>query len=393
MSALSALLQQAMQQQAGSQYDQITSQGRRGATLGSGPDAGWQQVDMGNNQLYLVNPATQEVKRAPVMVDQSQGAGGEGAGGMPGMAGTGGAYDAWGLAPSKDSFVDKAAGLVPLVGGGLVLGGGLGLLGGLGGSGAAAGGAAGTAAAEGAALGSGLTAGAGGAAGLTPGAAGAAGITAAAPAGTALAPGFFAAEGVGAAGAAGALGAGSGAGGGAVTGADAGTALAPTGGALSTLGAIAPAALGVIGSNQQANAYGDLAGQYMAMGAPYRSRLSELYNNPDEYLNSDEVQVPVQQATNVLARSLSRQGNPAGSGNALQELQNYAASLLFGKLGQEKDRLAGFGGLSAYNQAAPGAAGSEIGARKGIYDALGAGAADIFNPPKRYSLEDLYRMN
>jgi hypothetical protein len=130
----------------------------------------------------------------------------------------------------------------------------------------------------------------------------------------------------------------------------------------------------------------------MAMGAPYRSRLSDLYNNPDDFLNSKEVQIPVQQGTNLLARSLSTKGNPFGSGNALQELQNYASNQLFSRLGQEKDRLAGFGGLSAYNQAAPSAASAEIGAQKGIYDAIGAGAADIFNPARRYTLQDLMRM-
>ena len=148
------------------------------------------------------------------------------------------------------------------------------------------------------------------------------------------------------------------------------------------VGSALPGLLGAYGASQQANAYGNLANQYMGMGAPYRDRLAALYANPESFLTSKEVQIPVQQGTDALARALSIQGNPAQSGTALQELQNYSANQLFGRLGQEKDRLAGFGGLSAYNQAAPTAAGAEINANKGIYDAIGAGAADVLNPPK-----------
>jgi hypothetical protein len=150
-----------------------------------------------------------------------------------------------------------------------------------------------------------------------------------------------------------------------------------------------PGLLGAFGAASQAEDYEDLANQYMNMGAPYRSRLEQLYGNPQSFLNSPEVRVPIQQGTDMLARSLSVKGNPAGSGNALQELQNYASNQLFGRLGEEKNRLANYGGLSRFAEAAPGAATGAIGAQKGVYDALGAGAADIFNPPRRYTLQDL----
>jgi hypothetical protein len=85
-------------------------------------------------------------------------------------------------------------------------------------------------------------------------------------------------------------------------------------------------------------------------GGPYRERLAALYADPTSFLSSPEVMAPVQQGTDALARALSVRGNPAGSGAALQEIQNYASNQLFGRLGEEKTRLAGFGGLSAYNQ-------------------------------------------
>ena len=151
----------------------------------------------------------------------------------------------------------------------------------------------------------------------------------------------------------------------------------------------APGLLGALGSASQAEDFEDLAHQYQQMGAPYRGRLEQLYGDPTAFLNSPEVRQPIQQGTDMLARSLSVKGNPAGSGNALQELQNYTSNQLFGRLGQEKDRLGGFGGLTQYNQAAPTMAANTIGAQGNIYSNLGGAAADIFNPQRRFTLQDL----
>lgn len=170
------------------------------------------------------------------------------------------------------------------------------------------------------------------------------------------------------------------------------------------LGAFGPAALGALGAYQQGNTLKDLAKQQdarwremMGMGAPYRSKLADLYGNPNAFLSSQEVQVPVQQGTDALARSLSTKvGNPIGNPGAMSEIQNYASNQLFGRLGQEKDRLAGFGGLSAYNQA--GASGGNnslqaqmagMNADSGIWNSIGSGLANYFNPPS--SLESILK--
>lgn len=158
---------------------------------------------------------------------------------------------------------------------------------------------------------------------------------------------------------------------------------------LSLGGGLGAAGLGAYAANQQTQAYTDLANKYMAMGAPYRQKLSDLYANPSSYLSSSEVQVPVQQGTDALARALSVKGNPIGSGTALQELQNYSANQLFGRLGEEKNRLAGYGGLVSYNAAAPGASQAAIGAQGGIYNSIGYGLGQLTNPPS--SLEQSLR--
>ncbi len=142
-----------------------------------------------------------------------------------------------------------------------------------------------------------------------------------------------------------------------------------------------PGLAGAYASNQQTNAMTGLANKYAEMGAPYRQRLSDLYSNPSSFLSSQEVQVPVQQGTDALARSLSAKvGNPIDNMSALGELQNYSANQLFGRLGQEKDRLAGYGGLSSYNQAAPGLEQSALASGSNFWNSLGAAASNVFNP-------------
>jgi hypothetical protein len=159
---------------------------------------------------------------------------------------------------------------------------------------------------------------------------------------------------------------------------------------MKAVGAVAPSLLGAVGASQQTDAMKDLAGQFAGYGAPYRSKLADLYANPSSFLSSPEVQVPVQQGTDALARSLSAKvGNPIGNPTALSEIQNYASNQLFGRLGQEKDRLAGFGGLSAYNQAAPGAAAGAAGSEGNIFNALGYGLGNLLSP--QTSLESLLK--
>ena len=160
---------------------------------------------------------------------------------------------------------------------------------------------------------------------------------------------------------------------------------------LSVLGTAGATGLGVYTANRQTDLLENLSKEYSGYGAPYRQKLTDLYANPSGFLSSPEVQVPVQQGTDAAARALSAKvGNPVFSGTALSELQNYASNQLFGKLGQEKDRLAGFGGLTGYNAAAPGAATAAIAAQPGALTTLAGGISDILNP--KQSLTDLMKI-
>jgi hypothetical protein len=145
------------------------------------------------------------------------------------------------------------------------------------------------------------------------------------------------------------------------------------------LGALGGSSLGIAGSKNVANKYDAMNNQYMGFSQPYRDQLSQLYSNPDSFLNSQAVQAPVQQGTNALARSLSVNGNPAGSPAAMGEIQDYASQQLFGRLGEEKNRLAALSGIPQFNTAAPVAASNAAQNYGGQYTAAGSGLADLTN--------------
>ena len=151
---------------------------------------------------------------------------------------------------------------------------------------------------------------------------------------------------------------------------------------LGSLGSLLAAGLGAYGSNRQAQQLGTLSQQYAGYGAPYRAMLASSYADPNSFLaNSPDIKAAVGQGTDALAHSLSTQGNPAGSGAALQQLQNYATQGLYGQLGNARNQLANFGGLSNFNQAALGLATQQIQAQGNTLNALGSGISSATNPP------------
>jgi hypothetical protein len=65
---------------------------------------------------------------------------------------------------------------------------------------------------------------------------------------------------------------------------------------------------------------------------------------------------------------------------------------LYDQYGAERDRLAGYGGLTQYASAAPGAASQAIGAKGTVFGDLGYGVGSVLNPPpKQMTLAELLR--
>jgi len=153
----------------------------------------------------------------------------------------------------------------------------------------------------------------------------------------------------------------------------------------SMLGKLGAAGLGAYASNQQSNALAEQAAKFAEFGAPYRQQLASLQSDPGSFLSSPRVTSAVDQGTSAMARALSaRDGNPTGSGRALQELQNYSTNQLYGQLTNRENQLANFGGLSNFNAAAPSANLASVQQTGNMYNAIGAGINDIFNPQPTY---------
>ena len=81
--------------------------------------------------------------------------------------------------------------------------------------------------------------------------------------------------------------------------------------------------------------------------------LNALQQRKDAKKGEEDDAAAVQQGTNALARSLSTEGNPAGSGRAQQELQNYATTALArykaarrARISEANNNLFGAGGVS-----------------------------------------------
>ena len=146
---------------------------------------------------------------------------------------------------------------------------------------------------------------------------------------------------------------------------------------LQLFGQAAPSLLGMYASNQQTNALEGLANQYASYGAPYREQLANISNDPDQFYNSPGAQGALQ----ATLRKLSVNGNPAGS----PYMQALATDSLYRDYGAERDRLAGYGGLTQYNSAVPGLATGAINSTSNFYNSLGYGIGSVTNPPQSLS--------
>jgi|SRR3990167_4068 len=158
----------------------------------------------------------------------------------------------------------------------------------------------------------------------------------------------------------------------------------------SLLGKIAPAALGVIASNQQSKDYLQLADKYMGFGAPSRARYESSFVPGFSMANEPGYADALDQTTKSFLHKASIAGNPADSPNAwMQTLKDVNSTFAYPALQEFRRVNAGAGGLANMAPAAINAEGRSVGAERGIYDALGAGFADVFSPPK--SLSDILR--
>ena len=152
---------------------------------------------------------------------------------------------------------------------------------------------------------------------------------------------------------------------------------------MSTAGGLAAAGLGAYGANKQANSLEALNQRYMNMGAPSRARYEASYQPGFTMANDPGYTDALNAASKATLHGLSVQGNPAGSPNAWnQTLSDVNAKFAYPALQNYRNQNAATGGIASFSAAAPAAATGAIGAQGNVYNAIGGGLNDIFNPPK-----------
>ncbi len=156
---------------------------------------------------------------------------------------------------------------------------------------------------------------------------------------------------------------------------------------IKALGGLGSAALGYLGSEAQSNAASGVADKYLALGQPYREKLSASYAPGFSLGNEPGYQDAIDQTMQSYLRKASTGGNPfenpgvsnealkyVTAGTALPQLNTYRSQL--GSFGQLGVNTAGTADLGAASQAG------------GPYDALGYGLSQL-TQPNNNQLQDL----
>lgn len=152
---------------------------------------------------------------------------------------------------------------------------------------------------------------------------------------------------------------------------------------MSGAGSLAAAGLGAYASNQQAGSLQALNNQYLGFGAPSRARYEASYAPGFTMANEPGYKDALDQTAKATLHGLSTQGNPAGSPNAwASSLSDIYQKTAYPALQTYRNQNANTGGIGTLTAAAPGAATGAINAQGNVFNAVGGGLNDIFNPPK-----------
>jgi hypothetical protein len=150
---------------------------------------------------------------------------------------------------------------------------------------------------------------------------------------------------------------------------------------LNLIGATGPSLLGAYASNRQTGAYKDLASQLAGYGAPSRARYEGSFAPGFSMSQDPGFTDALNQAGKASMHALSTFGNPAGSPNAwAQTNQDLFSKFAYPALQAYRTGNAAAGGISALTTAAPSATSGAIGSQANVYNAIGGGISDIFNP-------------
>lgn len=146
---------------------------------------------------------------------------------------------------------------------------------------------------------------------------------------------------------------------------------------------------GYLGAGQQADAYNQVAQQYMSMGAPFRNMLQDSYKPDFDLWSQPGYKDAFDKAADVSSRAWSaKSGNPYGSPTAKAGILSDVMNMSYmPALANYRGQLGQFGGLGintsgAASLASAGTTGDE-------WEAFGSAANTIFNPQPKW--DDIFK--
>lgn len=157
----------------------------------------------------------------------------------------------------------------------------------------------------------------------------------------------------------------------------------------SVLGTLGATGLGILGADRQADAYENVANQYLNLGAPYRNLLQASYAPGFSIWNDQATKDAAGAAADIAARSYSaRVGNPFDNPTAQAGIYDTVLkSVALPQLNTYRSQLGSFGQLGVNTAGTSSLAGA--GEAGGVYDALGYGLNQLTNPQP--SVDELLR--
>ncbi len=146
------------------------------------------------------------------------------------------------------------------------------------------------------------------------------------------------------------------------------------------LGILGSTGLGIAGANAQTDAMKEMQDKYLALGAPYRSRLQSSYEPGFDMAKQDPAfQGALDQASNSVLKGLSTKGNPFDNPGGLMEANKYVTqNVALPQLNTYRSQLGSFGQLGVNTAGTAGLSAAQ--GAGGVYDALGAGLAGLTQP-------------
>jgi hypothetical protein len=147
------------------------------------------------------------------------------------------------------------------------------------------------------------------------------------------------------------------------------------------LGTVAPSVLGALGAKQQADAYKDVANQYLSLGAPYRDRLNASYQPGFSLMSDPAFKDALDVSSQGILRNLSAKvGNPYDNPGAVNQAQNYImGNVALPQLNAYRSQLGSFGQLGL--NTAGSSSLQQPNASGGVLNSIGYGLGQLLNPP------------